>query len=113
MEFPSLDLVQALQGSLNDSEAFNAASRWSDVTVLLYFARQRYWLKLYGDKVIDMMEYFSMANPLGWGYLISAPLDIWRCLALAAAHRDICSTLAISRWMAISCKPTGCMNRPM
>ena len=81
MEFPSLDLVQALQGSLNDSEACNAASRWSDVKVLLYFGRRRYWLKLYGGKVIDMMEYFPMANPLGRDYMISAPLDIWRCLA--------------------------------
>ena len=81
MEFPSLDLVQALQESLNDSEACNAASRWSDVKVLLCFGRQRYWLKLHGGKVIDMMEYFPMANPLGWDYMSSAPLDIWRCLA--------------------------------
>ena len=81
MEFPSLDFVRALQESLNDNEAFNAASRWSDVKVLLCFGQQRYWIKLYGGKVIDMMEYFPMANPLGWDYMISAPLDIWRSLA--------------------------------
>ena len=41
---------------------------------------QRYWLKLYGGKIIDVMDYFPMANPLGWDYMISAPLEIWRAL---------------------------------
>ena len=81
MEFPSLEFVQTLQNSLNNNPAFNAASRWSDVKVLLCFGEERYWLKLYGGKVIDIMAYFPMANPLGWDYQISAPLVVWRALA--------------------------------
>lgn len=80
MEFPGLEFVQALQATLNDDLAFNRASRWSDVKVLLVFGDQRYWLKLYGGEVIDVMEYFPMANPLGWDYQISAPLETWRAL---------------------------------
>lgn len=80
MEFPSLEFVQALQASLNADEAFNKASQWSDVKVLLCFGDQQYWLKLYGGKVIDVMAYYPMANPLGWDYMISAPLEIWRSL---------------------------------
>ena len=26
------------------------------------------------------MDYFPMANPLGWNYMISAPLEIWHAL---------------------------------
>lgn len=81
MQFPSLEFVQALQTHLNGSEAFNAASRWSDVKVLLCFGEKRFWMKLYGGRVIDVMEYFPMANPLGWDYMIGAPLEIWQALA--------------------------------
>lgn len=80
MDFPSLAFVQSLTRALNDDPEFNAASRWSDVKVVLCFGEKRYWLKLYGGKVIDVMEYFPMANPLGWDYTISAPLDIWQSL---------------------------------
>ncbi len=80
MEFPSLAFVQALKSSLDPNPAFNVASRWSDVKVLLVFGSQRYWLKLYGGKVLEVMEYFPMANPLGWDYSISAPLEIWQAL---------------------------------
>lgn len=80
MEFPSLEFVQALKSSLDENPAFNTASRWSDVKVLLVFGSERYWLKLYGGKVLEVMPYFPMANPLGWDYSISASLDIWRAL---------------------------------
>jgi len=80
MKFPSLEFVQALQERMNGDAAFHTASRWSDVKVLLCFGDQRYWLKLYGGKIIDAMDYFPMANPLGWDYMISAPLEIWRAL---------------------------------
>ena len=80
MEFPSIDFVHALRDTLNGSAAFNAASQWSDVKVLLCFGEKQYWLKLYGGKVIDVMEYFPMANPLGWDYQIRAPLEIWHHL---------------------------------
>ena len=80
MQFPSLEFVRTLAEALNNDEAFNAASRWSDVKVLLCFGDECYWLKLYGGKVIDLMEYFPMANPLGWDYSISAPHEIWQAL---------------------------------
>jgi len=80
MKFPSLEFVQALQERMNGDATFHTASRWSDVKVLLCFGDQRYWLKLYGGKIIDVMDYFPMANPLGWDYMISAPLEIWRAL---------------------------------
>ena len=80
MKFPSLEFVQALQERMNGDATFHTASRWSDVKVLLCFGDQRYWLKLYGGKIIDVMDYFPMANPLGWDYMISASLEIWRAL---------------------------------
>ena len=80
MNFPSLAFVQALQEQLNDNDKFSVASRWSDVKVLLQFGEERYWLKLYGGKIIDSMVYFPMANPLGWDYMISASLDNWQSL---------------------------------
>ena len=80
MEFPSLAFIERLVDQLNSNAAFDAASRWSDVKVVLGFGDQRYWLKLYGGKVIDHMEYYPMANPLGWDYSISAPLKMWEAL---------------------------------
>ncbi len=80
MKFPSLEFVHALRDGLNSSVEFATASRWSDVKVLLCFGEQRYWMKLYGGQVIDVMEYFPMANPLGWDYMIGAPLDTWNGL---------------------------------
>jgi len=80
MNFPSLAFVQALQELLNNDEKFATASRWSDVKVLLQFGDERYWLKLYGGKVIDSMVYFPMANPLGWDYAISSTLEHWQSL---------------------------------
>ncbi len=80
MNFPSLAFVQALQEQLNTDEKFAIASRWSDVKVLLQFGEERYWLKLYGGKIIDSMVYFPMANPLGWDYSISSSLDNWQSL---------------------------------
>jgi hypothetical protein len=80
MNFPSLEFVQALVEHLNASPTFNAASRWSDVKLMLAFGDEQYWLKLYGCKVIDHMAYYPMANPLGWDYAISAPLATWQAL---------------------------------
>ena len=80
MKFPSIEFVHALRDQLNGDAAFFTASRWSDVKVLLCLGDQRYWLKLYGGKIIDVMAYFPMANPLGWDYMIAAPLKIWGAL---------------------------------
>ncbi|MBI4695233.1 MAG: hypothetical protein HY749_14540 [Gammaproteobacteria bacterium] len=80
MDFPDIGFVRALQAHLNEDAAFNAASRWSDVKVVLGFGDQRYWLKLYGGKIIDLMVWFPMANPLGWDYSITAPLATWQAL---------------------------------
>ena len=80
MKFPSLEFVQLLQEALNDSDRFSVVSKWSDVKVLLCFGDQRYWMKLYGGKVIDMMEYFPMVNPLGWDYMIGGSVENWNAL---------------------------------
>lgn len=80
MTFPSIEFVERLVATLNDDPAFNAASRWSDVKVLLRFGDDGYWLKLYGGRIIDHMPYFPMANPLGWDYAITASLATWQHL---------------------------------
>ncbi|MGE0486455.1 MAG: hypothetical protein AB7Q81_20050 [Gammaproteobacteria bacterium] len=80
MEFPGEAFIDALVDHLNDDARFAAASRWSDVKVVLGFGAERYWLKLYGGKVIDHMRWFPMANPLGWDYTVSAPLEHWQAL---------------------------------
>jgi hypothetical protein len=87
MAFPSPEFVSALVAHLNENTAFHAASRWSDVKVVLAFGEQRYWFKLYGGRVIDSMPYAPMANPLGWDYSISAPLETW--CALRAGERAL------------------------
>ena len=84
MKFPSLEFVQHLQVALNDSERFSVVSQWSDVKVLLCFDDQRYWMKLYGGKVIDVMEYFPMANPIGWDYMIGSSVENWKELRQGA-----------------------------
>ena len=89
MKFPGLEFVEALQQTLNSSAAFATASRWSDVKVVLALGPDQFWLKLYGGRVIDLMPWFPMANPLGWDYRISASLEHWRALrngTRAAGH---------------------------
>lgn len=80
MKFPGIEFVHALVARLNADAAFAVATRWSDVKVLLVFGDERYWIKLYGGKIIDAMVYYPMANPLGWDYMISAPLATWQAL---------------------------------
>jgi hypothetical protein len=80
MEFPSLVFARALERALNVSQRFAEASAWSDVKVLLRFGDQQYWMKLYRGKVIDLMEYYPMSNPLGWDYVIGASTDSWNTL---------------------------------
>ena len=80
MEFPSLVFARALERELNASQHFADASAWSDVKVLLRFGDQQYWMKLYRGKVIDLMEYYPMSNPLGWDYVIGAAIDSWNDL---------------------------------
>jgi hypothetical protein len=80
MQFPGIEFIHALRDRLNGDAAFATASRWSDVKVLLVLGEERYWLKLYGGKIIDVMVYFPFANPLGWDYMISAPLETWAAL---------------------------------
>jgi hypothetical protein len=89
MKFPSIEFARALEARLNESAEFATATRWSDVKILLCFGEEQYWLKLYGGKVIDLMAYFPLANPLGWDYTIRAPLDTWHALRAgrrAAGH---------------------------
>ena len=89
MKFPSLEFVHALQAKLHASPEFAAATRWSDVKVVLAFGNDQYWLKLYGGRIIDLMPWFPMANPLGWDYRIAAALEHWHALrdgSRAAGH---------------------------
>ena len=79
MEFPSLEFVKSLQERLNAKGEFNKASKWSDVKVLLCLGDKRYYMKLYGGKVIDVREYFPPYSvPLGWDFSISGPLETWQ-----------------------------------
>ena len=80
MKVPSLDFARALEIQLNESKHFAEASAWSDVKVLLSFGEQQYWMKLYRGKVIDLMEYYPMSNPLGWDYVIGGSIDNWNDL---------------------------------
>jgi len=77
IKFPSLTFIESFRRALNDSDRFAVVSEWSDVKVLLCFGDERYWLKLYNGKVIDVMQYFPMANPLGWDYSITASVATW------------------------------------
>ena len=86
MNFPSLEFVHLLEKKLNEDKRFSVVSKWSDVKILLCFGEQRFWMKLYGGKVIDVMEYFPMANPLGWDYMISASIEDWRELRKGSRH---------------------------
>ena len=86
MQFPGTAFLHALIARLNADEAFATASRWSDVKVVLAFGDERWWLKLYGGKVIDSMPWFPMANPLGWDYQITAPLATWQALPLEPVY---------------------------
>jgi len=80
MEFPSMEFVKGVQEKLNADSAFHRATKWSDVKVLLCLGENRYWIKLYGGKIIDAMEYLPLSNPLGWDYMISASLETWEDL---------------------------------
>ena len=86
MEFPSLDFIERLRERLNANKKFNLVSKWSDVKIILCFGDKAYWLKLYGGKVIDHMEYFPMANPLGWDYKIEATMENWLSLRKGDRH---------------------------
>ena len=86
MEFPSLDFIEALRDRLNANNKFSLVSKWSDVKILLCFEKKSYWLKLYGGKVIDCMEYFPFANPLGWDYKIEGTMENWLALKKGDRH---------------------------
>lgn len=86
MEFPSLNFIESLRDRLNENKKFNLVSKWSDVKVMLCFGEKAYWLKLYDGKVIDCMEYFPMANPLGWDYKIEANMENWLSLRKGERH---------------------------
>ena len=86
MNFPSLEFVHLLEKRLNEDKRFSVVSKWADVKILLCFGEQRFWMKLYGGKVIDVMEYFPMVNPLGWDYMISASIEDWRTLRKGSRH---------------------------
>jgi hypothetical protein len=80
MNFPSLEWMKALQKRCNRNAAFNMASLWSDVKMVFDFGGNRYWLKLYKGKIIDLMEYLPMTNALGYDILVSGTTEAWKKL---------------------------------
>ncbi len=81
MDFPSLEWARALQEKSHQSESFRRASLWADVKLVLALGAHRYWFKLYRGRIIDVMEYLPLSNPLGYDILVSGPLETWKNIA--------------------------------
>lgn len=77
MEFPSLEWLEAVQERCNEDEQFERATEWSDVNLVVEVGEERYWLKLYGGEIIDVMEYVPMANALGYDVVVSGERAAW------------------------------------
>lgn len=93
MKFPSFPFVESLKEALNKDSDFNRVTKWSDVKVLVCIGKQQYWLKFYGGKIIDVMEYAPLANPLGWDYAISGDIEAWNALRDPGAPKNIGAAL--------------------
>ena len=78
MEFPSMEWITAFKEKCNENSNFNKASIWSDTKVVLVIGDNRYYLKLYRGKIIDIMEYLPFSNALGYDILLSAPTEVWQ-----------------------------------
>jgi len=78
MEFPSMEWITTFKEKCNESSNFNKASIWSDTKIVLRIGDNRYYLKLYRGKIIDIMEYLPFSNPLGYDILLSAPTEVWQ-----------------------------------
>jgi hypothetical protein len=76
--FPSLQYVQELQDHCNNLQTFQEAAEWADLNLLIAFGDERYWLKLYRGKIIDVMEYLPMTNALGYTVIVHGGVDAWR-----------------------------------
>jgi len=83
MNFPSDEWIEQYQERCNDDEHFNRVSEWSDVNLVLEIAEDRYWMKLYGGEIIDVMKYEPMSNPLGYDVIISGSVDAWEDIRAA------------------------------
>ena len=79
-DFPSLEFWEGLQKRCNTLEEFQKATDWSDVNLVLAVDDQRYWLKLYRGKILDLMAYEPLSNALGYDVLVSGDTDAWRDL---------------------------------
>lgn len=90
--FPSLEYVQQLQARCNEQEAFNKATEWADVNLVLAIGDHRYWLKIYRGKIIDVMEYLPMSNAIGYRVLVSGAEDAWRELMSGTKSWALIST---------------------
>lgn len=77
MEFPSLEWLETLQDRCNEDEQFERATEWSDVNLVVEVGEERYWLKLYGGEVIDVMAYEPMSNALGYDIVVSGERSAW------------------------------------
>jgi hypothetical protein len=77
-EFPSVEFWEGVQQRCNSLEDFRKATDWSDVNVVLAVGDQRYWLKLYRGKILDVMPYEPLSNALGYDVVVSGDRDAWK-----------------------------------
>lgn len=75
----SFDLtsMQDLVERCNRQAAFQQAAAWADVKIVLAIGDERFWLKLYRGRIIDLMAYLPASNPLGYDVLVSGEVDAW------------------------------------
>ncbi len=77
MTFPSMDWARALQDRCNSNANFRTASTWSDVKVVFAFGPHRYWFKFFRGRIIDLMDYQPLSNPLGYDIVVTGTVEAW------------------------------------
>ena len=78
MEFPSMAWITSLQKKCNESSSFRKASSWADTKIVLEIGDSRYYLKLYRGEIIDIMEYLTFSNALGYDILLRGQREVWQ-----------------------------------
>ena len=78
MEFPSFEWIKAFHEKCNANPDFNRASMWADTRIVLGIGDNRYYMKVYRGKIIDIMEYLPFSNALGYDIILNAPVDVWK-----------------------------------
>jgi hypothetical protein len=79
----------------NANPAFNTASRWLDMTMVVGFGARRFWFKLYRGRIIDAMEYNPVSNMLGYDVVMGGAMADWRRVASGATTFGREATLGV------------------